>query len=121
MADRAVPALPSRDLDRTEAFYGAIGFERVFRDDGWLVLRRGALELEFFPYPDLVPAESSFLCSIRVDDVDELYRRIREAGVIEAERGIPRLVPVRMQSWGQRAGYLIDPDGTQLNLIQNGA
>ena len=33
--------------------------------------------------------------------------------------GIPRLHPVMPQPWGQRAGFLIDPDGTQLNLIEN--
>ncbi|WP_157731782.1 hypothetical protein [Arthrobacter sp. YN] len=32
--------------------------------------------------------------------------------------GMPRLHPVRRQTWGLRAGYLIDPDGTQLTLIE---
>jgi hypothetical protein len=120
MTDRAVPNLPSRDFAVTVAFYGAFGFEPTFRDDRWLVLRRGALELEFFPHPTLIPAESSFMCSVRVDDVDGLVRRILASGVSESTAGIPRLVPVRMQYWGQRVGFLVDPDGTQLQLIENG-
>ena len=117
-ADRATPNLPSRDLDATEAFYRGFGFERVFRDEGWLILARGALQLEFFPAPELDPFASGFMCCLRVADVDALYRYIRRSGVPEKTRGMPRLHPVRMQAWGLRAGYLVDPDGTQLTLIE---
>lgn len=119
MVDSAVPNLPSRGFDDTIAFYGGFGFEVTYRHEGWLILRRGELQLEFFPYPDPVPGESSFMCSVRVDDVDELYRQIKEAGVAEKGTGAPRLHPVQLQPWGQRAGFLVDPDGTQLNLIAN--
>ncbi|WP_068371000.1 bleomycin resistance protein [Rhodococcus sp. EPR-157] len=119
MADHAVPNLPSRDFDDTLTFYGGFGFELAYRDDGWLILSRGALRLEFFRFPDLVPEDSSFMCSIRVDDVDELYRKIEDAGVVVRPVGRPRLHPVRLQRWGQRVGFLVDPDGTQLNLIEN--
>lgn len=119
VTDHAVPNLPSRDFDDTLAFYGSFGFELAYRDDGWLIIGRGALRLEFFRFPDLEPEDSSFMCSIRVDDVDELYRKIKAAGVVERPSGSPRLAPVRLQHWGQRVGFLVDPDGTQLNLIEN--
>jgi catechol 2,3-dioxygenase-like lactoylglutathione lyase family enzyme len=119
MTDRAVPNLPSRDFDATAAFYGSFGFEPTFRDDRWLILSRGTLVLEFFPFRDVSPESSSFMCSVRVDDVDELYGSIREAGVEEKSTGAPRLHPVATQYWGQRVGYLVDLDGTQLHLIEN--
>ncbi len=119
MTDHAVPNLPSRDFDETVAFYGRLGFEPAYRDEGWLILCRGALRLEFFPFPDLVPEESSFMCSVRVDDLDELYRQIAAAGVADNAGGIPRRDPARTQPWGQRAGFLVDVDGMQLNLIEN--
>ena len=56
MTDIATPNLPSRDFDVTEAFFGPLGFERSWRDDGWLILRRGDLQLEFFLFPDVDPA-----------------------------------------------------------------
>ena len=121
MSDRAVPNLPSRDFEMTIAFYGRFGFNLAYRDDGWLILRRAELHLEFFLFPELDPEQSSFMCSIRVDDLDGLYRQIEAAGVVEKSAGRPRLHPVRLQPWGQRAGFLIDPDGTQLQLIQNEA
>lgn len=49
MADRATPNLPSSDLGRTAAFYGSLGFAVGFRDDGWMILERGALTIEFLP------------------------------------------------------------------------
>ncbi|KTS14300.1 bleomycin resistance protein [Microbacterium testaceum] len=119
MTDRAVPNLPSRDFDATIAFYRGFGFEQAYRDDGWLILRRGELTLEFFPFADLDPASSSFMCSVRVDDVDELYRHITSAGVVEKTVGFPRVHPVTTKPSGLRIGNLLDIDGTQVNLIEN--
>ncbi|MCT9820795.1 bleomycin resistance protein [Microbacterium sp. W1N] len=116
--DRAVPNLPSRNFDATEAFYSSFGFERAFRDDGWMILVRGSLQLEFFPHPALDPAKSDFMCSLRVANVDELFEAIIRAGVNVGSIGVPRLHAVRTQPWGLRAGYLIDLDGTQLALIE---
>ncbi len=117
--DRAVPNLPSRRFDDTERFYAGFGFERTFRDDGWMILVRGDLQLEFFPFADLDPATSSFMCCLRVNDVDELHDAIAAAGVPVRATGIPRVTPVQNQTWALRAGYLVDVDGTQLTLIGN--
>lgn len=115
--DRALPNLPSRDLLTTRDFYTSFGFHEAFRDDGWMILTRGTVELEFFPYPDLEPSESSFRCTIRVADLDELWASIRATGVPVATRGCPRLHEPRVEDSGLRIGYLIDPDGTQLALV----
>ena len=119
MADRALPNLPSRDFQATVAFYSGFGFEVSFRDEDWLILRRGDLQLEFFPFPALVPGQSSFTCTVRVADVDALWSAIAASGVSQTPRGIPRLVPVAQQARGFRSGALIDLDGTQLTLVED--
>lgn len=119
MTDRAVPNLPAREFDRTIAFYSAFGFVTAYRDGGWLILRRGGVVLEFFLAPELDPYSSWFMASIRIGDLDELYEAVLASGVPEVTTGIPRLVPVALREWGQRAGYLIDLDGTQLHLIED--
>ena len=118
--DRALPNLPSRDFDATVAFYGAFGFQVSFRDGGWLILRRGGAQLEFFLAPETDPYSSGYMASIRVDDLDGLYAAVRATGLEEKMTGIPRLVPVAIQEWGLRAGFLVDLDGTLLHLIENG-
>jgi hypothetical protein len=121
MTDRAVPNLPSRDFDMTIAFYAAFGFVVSYRDGGWLIIRRGGIVLEFFLAPEIDPYASGYMASVRVGDLDELYAAVRASGVREGNTAIPRLVPVALREWGQRAGYLIDLDGTQLHLIEDGA
>ena len=60
MTDHATPNLPSRDFETTSRFYAQFGFEQGWRDDGWMILKRGGLTLEFFPHPDVDPLTSNF-------------------------------------------------------------
>ncbi|MGH8584191.1 MAG: bleomycin resistance protein [Gammaproteobacteria bacterium] len=119
MADHATPNLPSRDFGTTSRFYAALGFVESWRDDGWMILKRGELTLEFFPHPELDPLTSWFSCCLRLDDVDAFYAVCKAAGLPEICRGQPRLHPPRVEDWGGRIGALIDPDGNLVRLIQN--
>ena len=120
MTDHATPNLPARDFAATSRFYGALGFVGSWRDAGWMILRRGTLTLEFFPYPDLDPLESSFSCCLRLDELERFYAACTAAGLLEKPTGIPRLVPPRVESSGLRIAYMVDPDGSLIRLIQNG-
>jgi len=120
MADHATPNLPSRDFEATSHFYGALGFAEGWRDSGWMILKRGALTLEFFPFPDLDPLESSFSCCLRLDELDCFYDACKAAGLLEKHGGQPRLSPPRVEASGLKIAYLVDPNGTLVRLIQNG-
>lgn len=117
--DRATPNLPARDLEVTEGFYAALGFAMDYRDASWMILSRGALTLEFFPYPDLDPANSSFSCCLRLDDLDDFVDVCLAAGIPQATTGWPRLHPPTDEASGLRIGALLDPDCTLLRLIAN--
>jgi hypothetical protein len=119
MADKATPNLPSRDFDATITFFGPLGFDLTYRDAHWMILARGGAILEFFPYPDLDPATSSFGSCLRLDDADLFYSTCVGAGIAETSVGWPRLHPLRMEPWGGRVGALIDLDGTLLRIISN--
>jgi catechol 2,3-dioxygenase-like lactoylglutathione lyase family enzyme len=117
--DHATPNLPSRSFDQTEQFYARLGFERDWRDEGWLILARGSLTLEFFPHPDLDPATSWFSCCLRMNDIDAFCDAALAAQVPEADVGWPRIHLPRLEPSGERIGYLVDPDGTLLRLVAN--
>jgi len=118
LADTATPNLPSRDFDATSRFYGSLGFAETWRDEGWMILRRGGLVLEFFRHPGLDPAGSAFGCCLRLDDVDAFFAAVLAAGVPEAAAGWPRAHRPRREAWGGTVGALVDPDGTLLRLVQ---
>ena len=60
MSDAATPNLPSRDFKDTSEFFLRLGFVDVWRDDGWLILKRGGITLEFFPLPRFRPCSEQF-------------------------------------------------------------
>jgi catechol 2,3-dioxygenase-like lactoylglutathione lyase family enzyme len=119
MSDTATPNLPSRDFDKTTRFYVALGLSESWRDEGWMILKRSELTLEFFPHPELDPLTSWFSCCLRLDDLDSFYATCKEAGLPEGCKGQPRLHPPIAAAWGGRIGALVDPDGTLVRLIRN--
>jgi hypothetical protein len=119
MADHATPNLPARDFAATAGFYAKLGFAEDYRSDGWMILSRGAVTLEFFPYPDLDPYQSSFSCCLRLDDLEAMMAQVRASDVPNARVGIPRFHPPKIEHSGLTIAYLIDHDGTLLRLIQN--
>lgn len=118
MHDRATPNLPSRDFDATIAFYAGLGFEQRWRDDGWLILVRDNLQLEFFRWPDFDPDTSAFGACLRLADIAPLVEAAAAAGIPEVATGRPRLQSPRREAWGGLVGFVIDPDGSLLRLVQ---
>lgn len=115
--DLAIPTLPSRSVSDTVAFYRRLGFDggpHEF-DSGYAILRRGAIELHFFTHKELVPAESSAGCYLRVTDVESCYRAFSASPLPRS--GIPRITVLENKPWGLREFAIVDPDG---NLIRIG-
>lgn len=119
MVDHATPNLPSRDFETSSRFYAALGFIEGWRDEGWMILERGDLVLEFFPHPELDPKTSWFSCCLRLDDLDAFYELCKATGLSETCMGQPCLHRPKVEPWGKRMGALVDPDGTLIRLIQN--
>lgn len=119
MTDHATPNLPAVDLEATSRFYSSLGFAEGWRDDGWMIMKRGELTLEFFPHPDLVPSESWFSCCLRLDDLEAFHQACRSAGVPDRCWGWPRLSEPKQEPSGLRIAYMVDPNGSLIRLIQN--
>src|SRR6516162_5481952 len=111
------------DLARSVAFHETLGFSEAYRNDRGVMLTAGTVQLFLFAArrPDAPPVGRELglfrnppgidHISLAVRDVDALYRRLREAGVVFA--GSPE-----DQSWGARMVGLKDPDGNNLYLLQ---
>ena len=116
--DLAIPTLPCRSMSATVEFYKRLGFEggaHEFNSE-YAILRRGAVELHFFTHKELVPAESSAGCYIRVLDVESIYRSISSSQL--PRTGIPRMDTLEDKPWGLREFSVVDPDGNLLRIGQ---
>jgi len=116
--DHATPNLPSRDFEITSAFYARLGFKEHFRDGHWMILERGNISLEFFPHPQLIPAESWFSCCLWLDDLASFYKLCLAAGVAEG-KGFPSISAPRKLETGHMISTMIDPDGSLIRMLQN--
>ena len=116
--DLAIPTLPCRSVSATVGFYKLLGFEggaHEFNGD-YAILSRGAVELHFFTHRELVPADSSAGCYIRVLDVESIHRSFSSSQLPRA--GIPRMDTLEDKPWGLREFAIVDPDGNLLRIGQ---
>ncbi len=116
--DHSTPNLPSRDFEITSQFYSRLGFKETFRDEGWMILARGNMSIEFFPHRDLKPEESWFSCCLWLDDMVAFYRQCVDAGVPEG-KGYPHIDAPKKLADGHMISTMIDPDGSLIRLLQN--
>ena len=116
--DLAIPTLPCKSVSATVAFYERLGFEggpHEFNRE-YAILRRGAVELHFFTHEQLVPANSSAGCYIRVLDVEGIYHSFLSSQL--PRLGIPRMNTLEDKPWGLREFAIVDPDGNLLRIGQ---
>lgn len=117
MLEQICPILPSRDFDVTEAFYTRLGFERWYRDDGYLLMNRDKIEVHFFHHPDHLPEESDHGAYVRPADVDAFSKEMVQLE-LPADEGFPRFWPAEDKPWGMREATLWDPDGNLFRIGQ---
>lgn len=112
------------DLERALGFYvDLLGLPLNHRSGPYAQLRTGTTRLALFeraamsdalgrtlraPEPDAPGFEIGF----KVEDVDEVFRALAEAGA-------PVEMPPTDRPWGQRTAYLRDPDGHLVELVQD--
>ncbi|WP_051808702.1 VOC family protein [Streptomyces sp. NRRL S-378] len=116
------PVLATRDVAASRAFYTRhLGFEVTFEADWYVSLRRPdaplyELALLDHTHPSVPEGhrsaiEGGLLLNFEVDDVDREYRRL------VAEAGLPVVLPLRTEAFGQRHFIVAAPDGVLVDVI----
>jgi lactoylglutathione lyase len=121
MAQRCFPVVYVDEAERSAAFYERLGFVRHYQlppegEPGYVGLRRGDPELAVvhrsWPEEKLgvtLGAPPRFELFAYVDDVDAVIASLRAVGVRVLRD--PEDMP-----WGERVGYVADPDGNPVAL-----
>ena len=115
------PVILTDDVRMTVDFYTRhLGFKPIFESDWYVHLqsrenRRVNLAVMNGVH-ETIPAEgrgrtSSILISFEVDDADGVYERAVEAG-------LPILLSLRDEDFGQRHFIMADPNGVMIDIIK---
>ncbi|TRZ42320.1 bleomycin resistance protein [Robertkochia solimangrovi] len=108
------PKLPMRDKNVTKRFYvDLMGFEvyGMTDYDGYLMVSRDHIQIHFFEFPDLDPAENYGQVYIRVSEIDSFYQSLLKNKVSIHPGG-----PLEVKPWGQKEFSILDPDNNLLTF-----
>jgi catechol 2,3-dioxygenase-like lactoylglutathione lyase family enzyme len=116
------PVLATQDVAASRDFYTRhLGFEVTFEADWYVSLRRPDAphyELALLdhthqtvPEGHRVALRGGLLLNFEVDDVDSEHHRL----VVEA--GLPEVLPLRTEEFGQRHFIVAAPDGVLIDVI----
>lgn len=111
---RIVSNIQSADPHVAETFYGKLLGLEIVMDHGWILTYGGAAEMSVqisfaseggsgTAVPDL---------SIEVDDVEEAYSRMKDAG-------FEIIYPIATEPWGVRRFFVRDPFGKVVNILSH--
>jgi catechol 2,3-dioxygenase-like lactoylglutathione lyase family enzyme len=116
------PVLATRDVAASRDFYTRhLGFEVTFGTDWYVSLRRPdaphyELALLDYAHPTVpegrrAALRGGLLLNFEVGDVDSEHRRL------VAEVGLPEVLPLRTEEFGQRHFIVAAPDGVLIDVI----
>ncbi|HZW47892.1 MAG TPA: VOC family protein [Microvirga sp.] len=115
------PVILTRDVAGTAAFYQAhFGFRPVFTSDWYVHLQFGAdisvnlaiLDSQHDTIPERARTPASgLILNFEVEDPDVVHREAEAAG-------LPILVPLRDEPFGQRHFITRDPNGVLIDIIK---
>ena len=89
MKDAVIPVLPTRDHDKTVAFYTRLGLHEIARAGDYLMLKRDAFEVHFADHGDFFDVSQN-PCGLylRLEAVDALAAKA--ADLLLGGKGVPR-------------------------------
>ena len=115
------PVLLTRDVERSVAFYRAhFAFRPLFASDWYVHLQSegdpsvnlAILDCNHTTIPEAGRGRvSSMILNFEVEEADALYDKCRKAG-------LPILLPLRDEDFGQRHFITADPDGVMIDIIK---
>jgi catechol 2,3-dioxygenase-like lactoylglutathione lyase family enzyme len=108
--------VPSRDFERSKAFYQDLGFELAWSNDDLAYLRHdeASFLLQNFYQPEHA---GNFMMHILVASADAWWAHVQSRGVI-AKYGV-RAEPPEDRPWGLRDFVIVDPTGVLWRIGHN--
>ncbi|MBL7943239.1 MAG: VOC family protein [Flavobacteriales bacterium] len=108
------PKLPMRNKVVTKDFYTTkLGFQVLADYDGYLIVSKDQVEIHFFAFPALDPAQNYGQVYIRTNAIESLFADLSaNEGLIHPNGHLTT------KPWGQREFSILDPDNSLLTFGQ---
>lgn len=110
------PKLPMRSKTITRDYYlNKLGFHEFGSADfeGYLMVSKDKIQIHFFEFNELNPAQNYGQVYIRVDNIDSFFQDLVNRGISIHPNGYLQTKP-----WGQREFSVLDPDSNLLTFGQ---
>jgi len=115
MMTAIIPKLPMRNKEMTRKYYSLLGFKATQNDfDGYLMMKKDALEIHFFEFSELLPSENYGQIYIRCSNIDAIYDAFLKNNIDIHPAG-----HLKQQHWGQKEFSLLDPDHNLITFGQS--
>ena len=109
------PFLPAKDFEQSKRFYETLGFEKVL-DGEVAIFRVGASSFILQKYFQKEWAEN-FMMQLMVDDLDAWWSHVASLD-LPAKFGVAAAKPPKLQPWGLRVAYVVDPSGVLWHVAE---
>ena len=111
----ARPFLPAKDFEQSKRFYETLGFEK--RLDGEVaIFGVGGSSFILQKHFQKEWAENCMM-QLMVDDLDAWWAHVSSLD-LSAKFGVSEPKPPKVQPWGLRVAYVIDPAGVLWHIAQ---
>lgn len=101
--DSVAPRFLVGDMEQALAFYGQLGFVSTYHDEGFAILERDRIVLQFnVSDPAHEPPKAGCrVCYIGVTNIEGLYHQYLPTGALRS--------PIQATDWGTKGFWLNDP------------
>ena len=101
--DSVAPRFLVGDMEQALAFYGQLGFATPYHDEGFAIIERDGIALQFNVSDPThePPQQGCRVCYINVTNIEALYQQYVPTGALRS--------PIQATAWGTKGFWLCDP------------
>ena len=101
--DSVAPRFLVGNMELALAFYGQLGFASTYHDEGFAIIERDGIALQFNVSEPThePPHEGCRVCYISVTHIEALYQQYLSTGAVRS--------PIQATDWGTKGFWLSDP------------
>lgn len=108
----ARPFVPAKNLQISKRFYRTLGFEAILDAEDVAIFQMGTSSFLLSHFE-----ADNFMMQLMVDDLDAWWEHLQKLQ-LKQQFGVPDPRPPKLQPWGLRISFVVDPSGVLWHVAQ---